>query len=249
MRILFLFIILIAISACKSTKEVVVSEEEIKQVKVNPEDLVYMLKKGPCFGSCPEYTLNIYKNRFAQFVGKRNTNRIGTHGKFLSKAEFEVVSSTFEKEDFFSYEDDYKSEITDLPTIKIAQQKGGKTKTISGKRERPEAIHRIQFRLEQVADNSEGWTFISEETGKEVELKTNKAQIVIDIAQGNQLARWFNKVKDEYGVQIIEKLSNNSDSWLITYNTKQHKAEDFLAYLKADPVVKSAAFKVENPLK
>lgn len=246
MRLLVLLSLILLISACKTTKDVVVSEEDIKQVKVNPEDMVFSMQKGACFGTCPEYKLTIYKDRFAQFMGKRNTDRIGTYGKFLTKEEYTVVANTFEKEDFFSYQDIYESEIADLPLMKIAQQKGGEMKLIAGKRERPEALHRIQFRLEQIAENKNGWTFINDTTGEKAEIKINKNEIVLDIAKGNQLARWFNQVKEDYGVQILKKLSNNSDSWLITYDTKNHDADTFLKYLQADPVIKSASFKVEK---
>lgn len=247
MRILLLIAILLVIFSCKTAKEATVSEADIKKVKVNPEDLVYMLKKGACFGSCPEYKLSIYKNRFVQFMGKRNTDRIGTYGKFLSKEEYQVVKESFEKEKFSSYNDNYPSEIADLPLINIAQQIDGITKTITGKRERPEGVHKVQFRLEQIAENKEGWTYISDKTADKIELKTNKAQIIVNVGLGNQLARWFNKMKDEYGVQILEKLSSGGDSWLITYNTKKHNPDEFLAYLNADPVVKSASFKIEKP--
>jgi len=45
-------------------------------------------------------------------------------------------------------------------------------------------------------------------------------------------------------MQILQKLSNNSDSWLVGINPRVHNPDEVLEYLNNDPVVKDASFNV-----
>ena len=232
--------------SCKTTKEVIQPTVNLEDVAVTQDDLVFKLKKGACYGSCPHYEFNIYDNLYAEFIGARNTDKIGTYAKFITKEEFTNLTSEFDKAKFHDLDDNYPSNIADLPTMRISYNKDAVLKTVAGKRERPESVHKLQFMLEKIAEHQEGWTKISDNTGINVEAKINKSQIVVDIAKGNELARWFDKMKTQFGFQIVERLKNDSSSWLITYNTKKHTPEEVLTYLQSDPVVGSAEFKKEN---
>ncbi len=232
--------------SCKTTKDAVTQPANLQDVNVSSEELVFKLKKGACYGNCPHYEFNIYNNLYAEFIGARNTDKIGTYAKFITNDELKELVTAYDKAGFHSLDDKYPSNIADLPTIYMSYQKDNILKTLSGKRERPESVHKLQFMLEKISEHQNGWTKISDNTGINIDTKINKSQIVIDIAKGNELARWFEKMKTKYGFQIIERLNNDSSSWLVTYNTKLHKAEDVLSYLQSDPVVGSAKFKKES---
>ena len=240
-RLMILASILLLAASCKTNKELTKSPEDIKKVKVNDEDIVFQLKKSPCYGTCPMYDFRIYKNQFAQFIGAKHTDKLGTFGRFISKDSYNELVEKFEAAQFSQFEDFYESNIADLPTIRVSFTEDGQKKTVTGKRERPEALHKLQFLLERIAENPEGWVKISDETGIEKEVKVDKSRIIIEIARGNQLAKWFDQMKDKFGMQIIERLNNDSTSWLVSYNGK-HNPDEVLKYLKADPVLKSAAF-------
>lgn len=246
MRILiFLSLILFAFS-CKSTKDAANADDPNKEEnkEIGPEDIVFMMKKGACFGTCPVYTLRIYNNRYTEFVGKKHTNLIGTHSKEISKEQYESLVTGFDEADFLNLEDAYQSNIPDLPAIKLSYHKDGTKKTIVGKRERPEVLHKLQFQLEKIVQE-EGWTKVSDNQEPEKkESKLDKSKVVVEIAKGNELARWFTEMRQQYSVQIIKSLSPTNDKWLIAFNPKEHNPETFLKLLNEDPVIKSAAFQV-----
>ena len=242
MRLLILLATICLFVACKTTKN---AEESTPTVSVDnsqltPDDVVIKMKKGACFGSCPVYDLRIYNNRYVEYIGKRHTNKIGGHGKTLSKDAYKKLIQAFDDSDFFTFEEFYASDIPDLPTCKITYQKGDLKKTIAGKRERPEAIHKLQYELELIADSKEGWIPLNLES--EAEPKFNRSKVIISIVKANQLPRWFSKMRQEYSVQILESLSDSNDKWLISYDTKDYTPEQFMEILNNDPVVGSAEF-------
>ncbi len=243
MRLLIFICLITAITACNSSKQITSAEpEKVVKKEMDPSDLKFSLSKTPCFGKCPVYDLNIYNNRYVEFIGKQNTSKLGTHALNLDKETYKNLISAFDKADFVGLKDHYESDILDLPTITMKYRKGAKLKTITGKRERPESVHKLQFLLEQVVE-MQGWTFLSDETIKKREV-VDKSKIVINIARGSQLSRWFASMKDKFGMQILQKLSNNSDSWLVGINPRVHNPDVVLEYLNNDPVVKDASFNV-----
>lgn len=241
--LLSLFVLLVFVS-CKTTKNA--SEElDLSKISLSDDAQVFLLKKGACFGTCPVYTMNIYNNRYVKFVGKENTKRLGTYAKMLEKAEYKALVAAFDKANFYNYQNVYESNIADLPQIIISYAKDGMTKTVAGKRERPEELHKLQFQLEKIVESDSGWQLISNAKGPEKVEKIDKSKIIVDIAQGNKLSVWFHNMKEQFGVQILQKLSDNADSWLIGIDPRLHNPDDVLLYLKSDPVVKAANFKVE----
>lgn len=243
-RLLFLLALTsLGISCNKAAKELSVSAEDLSNIQVTPEDLVFTLKKGGCFGTCPIYSFRIYDNRLAEFVGKNHTDKMGTYRKMISKNTLSELKQAFDDASFMDLQDFYESNIADLPTIKITYKKGKEQKTVAGKRERPEDVHKLQFRLEQIAESMNDWVKISDETGGMIEVKEDKSQIVIDIAKGNEMPRWFDDMREKFGLQILQRLSDNNDSWLVTYDSKDHNAEEVLKYFQASPVVRSAKFR------
>jgi len=245
MRLILCGIIILILLSCKTNKDLnTTSTKEVTKLEMDKNDLTFSLYKGGCYGSCPVYHLNIYNNRYVELIGKQNLDKIGTHARHLDKATYKELISAFNEAKFMSLEDNYPSDIPDLPLITISYNSGNHQKTITGKMERPEEIHKLQFRLEQIVQMP-GWTFLSEDTSTKKIQVTDKSKFVVNIAKGSQLSTWFSSMKDKFGMQILRKLSDNSDSWLVGINPKLHDPEQVLKYLNADPVVKDASFLVE----
>ncbi|MEO0875077.1 MAG: DUF6438 domain-containing protein, partial [Bacteroidota bacterium] len=86
--------------------------------------------KGPCFGSCPVYKLKIYEGGVAAYEGQRFTNRIGLHTKLLDQNTYRDLINAFEESNFWSYQNIYKAQIPDLPTVTLTYHKDGETKSV-----------------------------------------------------------------------------------------------------------------------
>ena len=246
MRIAIIMILGILLAyGCKTTKETqeVVEEKVALDDNVTPDDIVFSLKKGGCYGSCPVYTLRIYNNQYTEFIGKQNTDKLGVFAKMIRKSEYDALVKKFDEAEFFAFDEVYESNIADLPLSTISYTKGELKKTIVGKMERPEVIHKLQFELENIAENKYGWEKLRNSVTEDPnDPKFDHAKVIVEIAVANALARWFTKMRKEHGVQILKSLSGNNDTWLISYNTKEYTPEKFMEILNNDPIVKSARF-------
>ena len=229
--------IILFFAACKTTKPV---------SELTDNDIVFTLRKGGCFGECPVYTYNIYDGGHSEFIGQMHTDKVGTHHKTLDKTVYKELVKAFKDAKFHEFDEFYESNIADLPLITMSFNNGKSLKTIKGKRERPTELHRLQFKLEQIAESSDGWSLIDEELQKQdTGPKYIKTQIVLKLKHGNQLAKWFNKMRTEHGIRILKRLSNDDDAWLVSYDTRRYAPEKMLEIFRNDPNVASADFNVE----
>jgi len=236
MRIL-VFISSLFIIACSSSKDI---------SELGPEDVLISMEKEACFGSCPVYTFKIYKGGYCTFEGKQDSYKMGTHSLTLSKEKYKEVKNAFETANLFQYQDFYESNIPDLPTVKISYRKKDQVKSVTGKRERPDAVHKLQFILEEIAESKTGWKIIDGSV-QEKTTEYDKSQIVIQLIDGAQLSRWFDYARKNYGIRILKQIDGSYDRWLVSYNMKEFSPEEILDILRKDENVSSAEFKLINP--
>ena len=74
----------------------------------------------PCFGACPEYDITINGNGLANYEGKAYAPREGKYTKQLSADETKVLFDAFSAANFFAFEDEYTSNISDFPTTYVS---------------------------------------------------------------------------------------------------------------------------------
>lgn len=243
MKYLLFAILLCSIVSCKS-KQAVTTPEQLK--KMDKNEAVMSLHKSACFGSCPVYSFYIYKNGETKFEGLKNTKKIGIYAKQLDRETYNSLVDAFDEADFFGLQDMYESRIADLPSVKMSYMKDDSIKYVTGKRERPERVHKLQYKLEQIAESDEGWTLIEGTPPVDNTPKLIKSEIIIVTKGGPQLAKWFDKMRVNHGVRIKKRLSASSDKWLISYDPKKQTPEEMLNILQTDEFVNSAEYNVET---
>ena len=244
----FYFFVLCAICilfffACKTTKKI---------ENLTDDDIKIMLQKGGCFGNCPIYTIKVYEGGYVHFDGRKHIDKLGTYHKTLSKAEYAAMVEKFETSNFTQFKDEYKSDIPDLPMVRLSykNEKAKDLKTVKGKMERPETVKELQLLLEKLVAGSD-WTLIKklEEEKPPSDAKSkatvNKSEIIIEPNQGINLPRWFSEKKEKYGIRIINKIAPNLNLWLITYDKQMVDGDTMLTILKNDEGIKSAQFNTD----
>jgi len=242
MRSLIILCAFMSFFSCKSTKNAIESKDG--QVEIR-------LKKGGCFGKCPVYTFNIYKGGLCEFLGKKNTSKIGKHTLQLSKDRYKKIKAAFEESDYDKFQDFYESDIPDLPTIVISYLVKGEMKTITGKRERPEKIHKLQFLLEQISENDKGWTYVgpTQEAAAEKPKEYIKSEIILQVKDAGQLSRWFDDMRKNHSVRIIKPLSVENNTWLISYDKNKYQPDEILSMLRKNENVVSAEYNVKTNIR
>lgn len=121
----------------------------------------FYIKKGACYGKCPTYELTINTDGSMVFVGERFVEKEGRHTKSISIEEVNKLGNTFKDAGFFTMEDTYDGNVTDLPTVIIQCSEGETTKRIKSRFDSPEKLDELQKKLEAIAE-SDGWTKATE---------------------------------------------------------------------------------------
>ena len=145
-KLLLLFFAISLFTACKTAKQT--SETNIAFLT---------LEKTMCRGQCPVYSLSIFENGIAKYVGKQNVVKIGSFEKTLSNAEIQRLKTTFNQADFFNFEDEYTAKITDLPSTYISYTLNGRTKKIRDHYGAPDSLKQLEELLVAVAESQDGW--------------------------------------------------------------------------------------------
>ncbi len=115
-----------------------------------------MVKTTGCYGTCPIYTFKITDKGIANYEGMRFVSVEGKKEKRYTKKQVEGLFQAFENGDFFSYKDEYKGNITDLPSTYLTYNDSKKEKTIHLYYQVPEKLKSLSNLVKSFA-NSEGW--------------------------------------------------------------------------------------------
>lgn len=225
---------LLSLLACSSTKDI---------SKLKEKDIVISLKKGSCYGKCAVYNLHIYKDGFVTFEGVLHSEKLGLYSKIITKEELIALQKEFEAIGFMDLPSEYPSEIVDLPLITMMYHNGQKSKTISGRTDRPKDLLQLQYKLEKLA-NSASWKLekaVENPNTNSTNTDGNKAsenQLIIEPAENVSLTNWFQKYQ-RYDLQLIKKVSPSLNYWLVSFNLKLISQKEMIKLLKGDRDIKS----------
>lgn len=115
------------------------------------------LKKDPCFGFCPVYSIKINGVGHVVYNGERNVPREGTWYRVLSPEETNELFNTFAESGFWQLKDEYTAQVTDLPTTWVTLVLEDRDKTIKDYYGAPEELKKLEAMVEQIAEEEEQW--------------------------------------------------------------------------------------------
>lgn len=107
-----------------------------------------VMKRTPCFGTCPVYTVQLQRDGAVTYTGEQNVEHVGRRVGWISAAEFARVAVFIELQGFADFEAWYRAGGTDLPTTSVSvSYEDGRSKTVAdyGSSGPPSlwAIHRL----------------------------------------------------------------------------------------------------------
>ena len=117
---------------------------------ISDEDLLIELKRTPCYGYCPVYTIRIAQTGKGLFEGVENVEKTGTFTFTLRQEELVDLENAFQRIDFYRLQNIYYAEVSDLPTTYITYNKGGKRKKIMDYYGAPEELRSLENRIENL---------------------------------------------------------------------------------------------------
>jgi hypothetical protein len=121
-----------------------------------PATSMIKLSKGPCYGTCPVYDLSISGDGKAAYNGKRFTEMEGEYNRVLTTTATNALFDRFVEADFWSYEDHYTADITDLSTTWITFEHDDQSKKVMAYYDVPESLLSLIKEVEMVVE-SDDW--------------------------------------------------------------------------------------------
>jgi hypothetical protein len=115
------------------------------------------MKKEPCFGLCPVYTIKIDGSGQAVFSGERNVKKIGNFKKTLTPDEVSALFMAFENGKFQDFKEEYTDQVSDQPTTYLTFQHGGNRKTVKDYFGAPTELKELEKLVELIAESEDGW--------------------------------------------------------------------------------------------
>ncbi len=250
MKYLLLSLIGFVFFSCKTTKKMDAIQSEMEGQFVQ-----FYLKKSPCFGRCPIYTLEIKDDGTAILDAQRFMDNLGVFTKKVDKTSFDELKSLYLLSDFEAYPTMYESNIPDYPMAAIGYcpSDSDTLKIVKGKEGRPDALMAIQDAMEKIAKSTDGWTLKSPANVDDINegeippLPIDKTRIILKLTEETNLPSWFKIVRNKYGVRILSRIHPKQNDWLITYDASLVEGDELLKDLRRDVHVTQAEY--ENVLK
>jgi hypothetical protein len=116
------------------------------------------LTRGVCFGFCPAYTVTITGDGQVTYVGRSFVNVTGEQHATISPDAVQQLLRRFDDARFSSLRDEYRAQVTDLPTYTVVLERNGVRKSVTDygglSAGMPEAVRDLQNEIDRVANTS-----------------------------------------------------------------------------------------------
>lgn len=167
MRGLFALVVVVACDAgAKSTPPpppavavipvVTPPEPPAKPIHVDPHSLLATIERGPCYGTCPVYSLTVYRDGAVDYEGKQYVKKVGKAKGTITAEQVAALDKMFIDGKYLDYKSAYESyDVTDSPSAKTSYQAidAEKLKTVShyyGDRSAPESLGKLEHDFDTI---------------------------------------------------------------------------------------------------
>ncbi len=156
MKLSVLLLSLCVFLGCKSHKKV--AEKSTEKIVMNVPQQIFTLEKTLCYGTCPTYKVVVFENDSLTYEGTKFVAKEGNISKKLPKGTVNQLVEKFRGVNFFKFQNQYTSSVTDFPTTYISFTDRGITKKIMDYYKAPDSLKQLE-------------TLISDLVKEEVEAK------------------------------------------------------------------------------
>ncbi len=110
------------------------------------------MQRTACFGRCPEYTVELFKNGDIIYTGKKNVEKIGRFTGKIPVAKMSKFMLTFSKYKLTSLQDVYHPKASDLPRLNFTFVLNGKNKSIKNGESGPTYLEGIGKKVDSLIE-------------------------------------------------------------------------------------------------
>ena len=89
------------------------------------------LERGACFGTCPDYSVDVGADGAVVFHGRRFVACLGDRRWRISRRAVARLRAAADRADLFALKDEYRGRITDQPQYRVELTRRGRTKQLT----------------------------------------------------------------------------------------------------------------------
>jgi len=117
------------------------------------------LTRTVCYGFCPAYTVAISGDGQVRYEGRAFVDAVGPRTATIPAADVGRLAQRFDEIGFDQLRDEYRGQMTDLPTTTISFTRNGRTKTLvdygGTSAGMPRAVRDLQAEIDRVANTAQ----------------------------------------------------------------------------------------------
>ena len=122
-------------------------------------DLEITLTRTMCYGFCPAYTVTVTGDGQVRYEGSRFVNVVGARTATVPREDVARLLERFDEVGFERLNDEYRGQMTDLPTTTVTLVRNGRRKTVVDyggvSAGMPRAMRDLQREIDQVAQTAQ----------------------------------------------------------------------------------------------
>ena len=154
MKLSVLLVCVYMLSGCKSHKKVV--EKNTENVVQTIPQQIFDLELTPCYGTCPAYKVVVFDNDSLVYEGLKYVTKQGKITKKLPQGTVNQLAEKFRQADFFKFQNQYTSNMSDFPTTYISFTDKGVTKKIMDYYKAPDRLKQLEMLISDLVKNEVG---------------------------------------------------------------------------------------------
>ena len=137
-------------TSCKTQKK------QIKETQPTTlsDNLFLKMQRTPCYGKCPNYTLEIFESGKVKYNGKMFVENIGEFESVLSTTSIQTIKNKIKEINFFELNDKYDSPATDIPATIFEVFENNQQKKITNRHKSPESLKELEKLIEDIVYQS-----------------------------------------------------------------------------------------------
>ena len=115
------------------------------------------MQRTACYGTCPQYTITIYNSGLFKYEGKMFVEKQGCFYTIIQNKDIASIKSKLLEIDFFSFEKEYNSPITDIPSVILTVNTKKGQHSVINRFNGPESLNRFQNLMDSISDSFSTW--------------------------------------------------------------------------------------------
>jgi len=147
--ILLIIIIVSTLVSCKP-KQTTTNTSSVEDTTV-----FIKMQRSPCYGKCPNYTVEISNNGKVNYFGKMFVDYEGQHYSTISSADVDLIKAKINEVNFFELKDKYDSPVTDIPSTIFEVTLNNQFKKITNRHNGPLELKDLEKLVEEIVYKSE----------------------------------------------------------------------------------------------